>query len=212
MATYVELQVTSHFSFLRGASAPEELFSMAMAQGHTALGLADRSSVAGVVRGWAGQKDTGVRMIPGARVDLTDGRALLLYPMSREAWSRLTRLLSIGKARGGKGRCLLDWSDVAAHAAGMVAILVPDMSNEQTAADLKALNEVFGPRGYCALSFRRRPGDLARLHQIDALARKAGCAASRPAMSSTTRPVAPAAGCADRHPRAHHHRRAGLPA
>ncbi|WP_068093623.1 error-prone DNA polymerase [Novosphingobium rosa] len=174
MATYVELQVTSHFSFLRGASAPEELFSMAMAQGHTALGLADRSSVAGVVRGWAGQKDTGVRMIPGARVDLTDGRALLLYPMSREAWSRLTRLLSIGKARGGKGRCLLDWSDVAAHAAGMVAILVPDMSNEQTAADLKALNEVFGPRGYCALSFRRRPGDLARLHQIDALARKAG--------------------------------------
>jgi len=174
MATYVELQVTSHFSFLRGASAPEELFSMAMAQGHTALGLADRSSVAGVVRGWAGQKDTGVRMIPGARVDLTDGRALLLYPIDREAWSRLTRLLSVGKARGGKGRCLLDWGDVGAHAEGMIAILVPDMSNERTAADLKALNEVFGPRGYCALSFRRRPGDLARLHALDALARKVG--------------------------------------
>jgi error-prone DNA polymerase len=106
MATYVELQLTSHFSFLRGASSPEELFAAAALLGHTALGLADRNSVAGVVRGWDGQKTTGVRMIPGARVDLTDGRALLLYPTDRPAWSRLTRLLSIGKGRGGKGLCI----------------------------------------------------------------------------------------------------------
>jgi error-prone DNA polymerase len=70
--------------------------------GHKALGLTDHGSVAGVVRGWAGQKDTGVRMIPGARVDLTDGKALLLYPMHREAWSLLTRLLSVGKARAAR--------------------------------------------------------------------------------------------------------------
>src|SRR5438067_306819 len=100
MASYVELQVTSHFSFLRGASSPEELFAAASLLGHQAIGLADRGSVAGVVRGWDGQKTTGVRMIPGARVDLTDGKALLLYPCHRAAWSRLTRLLSIGKARG----------------------------------------------------------------------------------------------------------------
>lgn len=104
MATYVELQVMSHFSFLRGASSPEELFAAAKRLGHGMLGLADWSSVAGVVRGWDGQKATGVRMIPGARIDLADGRALLLYPCERPAWSRLTRLLSIGKARGGKGR------------------------------------------------------------------------------------------------------------
>jgi error-prone DNA polymerase len=174
MATYVELQVTSHFSFLRGASAPEELFSKAAELGHQALGLADRGSVAGVVRGWAGQKDTGVRMIPGARVDLTNGRALLLYPIDREAWSRLTRLLSVGKARGGKGCCILDWSDVAAHVEGLIAILIPDIPDAQTASDLEALKALFGPRGYCALSFRHRPGDAARLHQLDALARKAG--------------------------------------
>ena len=66
--TYVELQVTSHFSVLRGASSPEELFSAAALLGHRAMGLADRGSVAGVVRGWAGQKATGVRMIPGSRV------------------------------------------------------------------------------------------------------------------------------------------------
>jgi error-prone DNA polymerase len=171
MATYVELQVTSHFSFLRGSSAPEELFAAAQLLGHTALGLADWSTVAGVVRGWDGQKATGVRMIAGSRVDLTDGRALLLYPTDRPAWSRLTRLLSIGKARGGKGRCILGWSDVAHHAEGIVAILVPDLPDAVTAAHLAELAQVFGPRAYLALSYRRRPDDVERLHVLDAQAR-----------------------------------------
>lgn len=174
MATYVELQVTSHFSFLRGASSPEELFAEAAALGHTALGLADHGTLAGVVRGWDGQKTTGVRMIAGSRLDLTCGRALLLYPKDRAAWSRLTRLLSLGKARGGKGRCILQWSDLADHANGLVAILLPDMPGAVTAAHLAELQAVFGNDGYCALSLRRRPGDQSRLHGLDALARAAG--------------------------------------
>ena len=174
MATYVELQVTSHFSFLRGASSPEELFAAAALLGHTALGMADWSTVAGVVRGWDGQKTTGCRMIPGSRVDLADGRALLLYPTDRAAWSRLTRLLSLGKARGGKGRCILEWSDVIAHADGQVAILLPDLPGARTAAELRDLADVFGARGYLALSFRRRPDDFRRLHELDALAREVG--------------------------------------
>lgn len=103
MVSYVELQVTSHFSFLRGASSPDELFAAAALLGHSALGVADRGSVAGLVRAWEAQKATGVRLIPGARVDLTDGRALLLYPTDKAAWSRLTRLLTLGKSRAGKG-------------------------------------------------------------------------------------------------------------
>jgi error-prone DNA polymerase len=174
MPRYVELQVTSHFSFLRGSSSPEELFAAASLLGHSALGLADWGSVAGVVRGWDGQKATGVRMIPGARVVCTDGRALLLYPTDRAAWSRLTRLLTLGKARGGKGKCVLDWSNVADHAEGLVAILVPDLANEVTAAHLCGLARVFGKRGYLALSLRRRPEDGARLHALNALARDAG--------------------------------------
>ncbi|WP_298670730.1 error-prone DNA polymerase [uncultured Sphingomonas sp.] len=171
--TYVELQLTSHFSFLRGASSPEELFAAAATQGHRALGLADRGSVAGVVRGWDGQKATGVRMIPGARVDLTDGRALLLYPTDRAAWGRLTRLLSLGKARGGKGCCVLDWSDVATWAEGLIAILLPDEPDDSTAVHLAELRDVFGARGYLALSLRRRPDDAGRLHRLDAMARAA---------------------------------------
>ena len=174
MARYVELQVTSHFSFLRGASSPEELFSAAALLGHQALGLADWGSVAGVVRGWAGQKATGVRMIAGARVDLSDGRALLLYPTDRAAWSQLTRLLSVGKARGGKGCCLLEWADVAHHAEGLIAILLPDMADSATLANLAELRQVFGDRAYMALSLRRRPEDAARLHDLDAMARNAG--------------------------------------
>ena len=173
MPRYVELQVTSHFSFLRGASSPEQLFSAAALLDHKALGLADWGSVAGVVRGWDAQKATGVRMVPGARVDLTDGRALLLYPTDRPAWGKLTRLLSVGKARGGKGRCLLDWADVANHAEGMIAILVPDLPDSETLADLSDLWSVFGDRAYMALSLRRRPDDAARLHELDAMARTA---------------------------------------
>ena len=172
--TYVELQATSHFSFLRGASAPEELFAAAGLMGHRALGLCDRGSVAGMVRGLSGQEATGVRLIPGSRVDLRDGRALLLYPKDRAAWSRLTRLLSLGKARGGKGQCWLDWPDVAAWAEGMVAILLPGAADERTRLDLGDLRELFGADGFLALALRRRPGDFARLGALDTLARDAG--------------------------------------
>jgi error-prone DNA polymerase len=174
MASYVELQVTSHFSFLRGASSPEELFAAAAMLGHTALGLADWGSVAGVVRGWEGQKATGVRMIAGARVDLTDGRALLLYPTDRPAWTRLTRLLSLGKERGGKGKCILEWVDLAAAADGLIAILLPDKANDLLAMQLRDLRNSFGKRGLLALALRRRPQDVTRLHALDALARAIG--------------------------------------
>ena len=75
---YVELQVTTHFSFLRGASSPDELFAAAARLGLPALGVVDRHSVAGIVRAWDAEKATGVRAIVGARLDLADGTALLV--------------------------------------------------------------------------------------------------------------------------------------
>ncbi|MGN6622360.1 MAG: error-prone DNA polymerase [Sphingomonas sp.] len=171
--TYVELQVTSHFSFLRGASSPEELFAAAAMLGHKALGIADLGTVAGIVRAWQGQKATGVRLIAGTRVTLDDGRELLLYPTDRAAWSRLTRLLTLGKTRGGKGRCQLAWRDVADHAEGLIAILLPD-TLDSLAADLADLRAAFGPRGYLALTLRRRPDDIVRLHDLATRARAAG--------------------------------------
>jgi error-prone DNA polymerase len=174
VTTYVELYATSHFSFLRGASSPEELFAAAAALGHSALGLCDRGSVAGMVRGLSGQEATGVRLIAGTRVNLRDGRSILLYPTDRAAWSRLTRLLSLGKARGGKGNCWLDWPDVAAAAEGLVAILLPGEADERARLDLAELSGAFGPRAFLALALRRRPGDFARLRALDALAQEVG--------------------------------------
>src|SRR4051812_26637311 len=110
--SYAELQVTTHFSFLRGASSPEELFATAALLGIPALGVVDRHSVAGVVRANEASKATGVRLVVGCRVDLQCGTSLLLYPTDRAAYGRMCRLLSVGKARAGKGQCHLDWPDV----------------------------------------------------------------------------------------------------
>jgi error-prone DNA polymerase len=174
MATYHELQVTSHFSFLRGASGAEELFAAAALLGLPALGIVDRNSVAGMVRAWEAAKTTRVRLIAGCRLDLADMTSLLVYPTDRPAWSRLTRLLSIGKARAGKGACELRWPDVAAHAGGLVAIHLPDAADEANAALLARVAKTFGDRAYQALTLRRRPGDALRLHRLDEQARAAG--------------------------------------
>jgi error-prone DNA polymerase len=172
-SSYVELQLLTHFSFLRSASAPEELFAAAAVLGYDALGVADLGTVGGVVHAWEAQKATGVRSVAGARVDLDDGRRLLLYPTDRSAWSRLTRLLTLGKSRAGKGGCTLSWADVADWAEGLIAILLPDEADDANSLALHELAEVFGDRGYMALSYRRRPDDAIRLDELDAQARAA---------------------------------------
>ena len=105
--SYAELQVTTQFSFLRGASSAEELFSAAAVLGISALGIVDRNSLAGIVRAHEAAKVTGVRLIVGCRLDLEDFPSLLVYPTDRAAYGRLCRLLSIGKERAGKGKCSL---------------------------------------------------------------------------------------------------------
>ena len=99
---HAELQVTSHFSFLRGASSCEELFATAAILGIEALAVVDRNSLAGIVRAYEAAKITGVRLVVGCRLDLSDGMSLLVFPIDRAAYSLLCRLLSLGKKRAGK--------------------------------------------------------------------------------------------------------------
>jgi error-prone DNA polymerase len=182
-----ELQVTTHYSFLRGASSPEELFATAAILGIPALGIVDRNSLAGIVRCWEAAKATGVRMIVGARLDLRDGTSLLVYPTDRAAYSRLTRLLSLGKGRAGKGACDLGREDVAAWAEGLVAILLTDMADERLADGLAWVAATFGDRGYAALTRRFRPDDHVHLDAIAGAARAAGVATVATGTCSTTR-------------------------
>ncbi|MHC2361748.1 error-prone DNA polymerase [Rhizobium leguminosarum] len=167
---YAELQVTSHFSFLRGASSAEELFATAAMYGIDALGIVDRNSLAGIVRAWEAAKTTGVRLVVGCRLDLADGMSLLVYPTDRPAYSRLTRLLSLGKSRGGKGKCILDFTDVEAYSEGLLAILVPDEADDIYAGQLRRVAAIFGDRAYVSLCLRRRPNDCLRLHNLSNMA------------------------------------------
>jgi error-prone DNA polymerase len=126
---YAELAVTSNFSFLRGGSHPEELTVQAKALGHSALGLTDRNSVAGLVRAHSIAKQHALKFLPGVRLVFADGTPdILSYPHCLAGWSNLTRLLTIGKRRAEKGACDLFLADLLDRAAGLNLILMPPPS------------------------------------------------------------------------------------
>jgi error-prone DNA polymerase len=176
MAGYAELQVATNYSFLRGASHPEELFSAAARLGIAALGITDRGTLAGMVRAHQAAAATGVGLVVGCRLDLEEGggkKTVLVYPTDRAAYARLCRLLTLGKSRAGKGGCRLFWDDLAAAGAGMLVVLVPGEPDEALGRALARLAADFPARAYLALTLRRRPNDAARLARLAEAARRA---------------------------------------
>ena len=175
---YVELQLTTNYSFLRGASHVEELVETAANFGYTAIGVTDRNSVAGMVRAFQRCREAGLRLLPGCRLDLADAPSILVYPTDRPAWSRLCRLLTVGKRRAHgqglrAGSCILNWADVAAHAEGLIGVMLAPVADDALTPHLQAHAELFGRRAYLALSPRRLPGDALRLHRLAEAARAA---------------------------------------
>ncbi|MGJ1240074.1 error-prone DNA polymerase [Sphingobacterium sp. G1-14] len=122
---YCELQITSNFSFLEGASHPEELIEQAARLGYNSVAVTDRNSLAGIVRAHMAAKKAGIRLIPACRLDLQDGPSLLAYPTDKEAYGRLSTLLTVGNLRTEKGKCELYKNDVFQHAEGIVFIICP---------------------------------------------------------------------------------------
>ena len=171
---YAELQVTSHFSFLRGVSSCDELFGQAAMLGIEALAITDRNSLAGIVRAHEAAKVHGIRLIVGCCLALADGMSLLVYPIDRPGYSRLCRLLSLGKSRAGKAKCLLHWDDVIAYGDGLIVVLLPGEADEACTIRLRKLAHAFGNRAYLALTLQRRPGDARRLHELSNLAVRTG--------------------------------------
>ncbi len=167
---FTELQITTNYSFLRGASHVEELFAAAVTYGYTSLAVTDRNSLAGIARAHHRATEAGIRLIVGCRLDLRGGSSLLVYPTDRPAYSRLCRLLSRGKGRAGKGACDLGWPDVQEYAEGLLAILLPDDDAATLTQNLQTLKRIFASRAYLALTLRRRPGDAARLADLSARA------------------------------------------
>src|SRR5215467_7173038 len=126
MTRYAELDVTTNFSFLRGGSHPEELVATAKALGLDAIAVTDRNTLAGVVRAHLAAKEVGgIKFVVGVHLDLKNAPSLLAYPTNRAAYGRLCRLLTLGQRRAEKGECILYLDDVAAHAEGLIFIILP---------------------------------------------------------------------------------------
>ncbi len=174
---YAELQTTTNFSFLRGGSHAWELMATAEALGLAAVGVADRNTLAGVVRPWtfARERNLKVRSLTGCRLDFADGTpSLLCYPTNREAFGRLTRLLTVGQLRADKGECELGWEDFLEYSDGQLGLIVPPMVlDDQFAADLKRMAGDLRGRVWLAASRPYAARDLQRLTQLEMLSRDA---------------------------------------
>ncbi|MEE8248386.1 MAG: error-prone DNA polymerase, partial [Alphaproteobacteria bacterium] len=177
---YAELHVTSNFSFLEGASHPEELMVSAAALGLEAIAITDRNSLAGVVRAHVAAEKAGIRLIVGARLDFQvdesdETFSLLALPTDRAAYGRLSRLITLGRRRAPKGECRLGLADLAEHEEGQILLaLPPDHPDDAFAARLAALARRRPGDCFLAAAHRHRGDDAARLVALEALARRAG--------------------------------------
>ena len=174
-AEYVELGVSSPFSFLRGASDAIELVRVALGQGYDAIGIADRNTLAGVVRMHSACDAVGLKPLIGCRLDLTDAPSLLAYPIDRDGYGRLSRLLSLGKMRAEKGECTLSLDDVAEHQEGIAFIAWPSDDLADFERDLPRLCDALTSLRHVAASWLYRGNDNARVERLDRIARANDC-------------------------------------
>ena len=125
MSGYVPLWCKSNFSFLEGASHPEELVEACASLGVEALALTDRDGVYGLVEAHVKARELGLQLIPGAEVHIEDRSTLILLATDRDGYANLCRLLTAGRLRSDKGESRVRWDEVCAHA-GIEAYVVGD--------------------------------------------------------------------------------------
>jgi len=174
-AAYAELQVASNFSFLRGASHPEEIAIAAAALGLAGFALTDRNSLAGVVRAHDRAKKVGMPFIVASRLDFRCGRSLLAYPVDRAAYGRLAKLITLGRRRAPKGECHLDLADLDAHGEGLIFLVLPEegiRDEEELAGLLQHLTGRFPGYVYLAGQHLYRGDDERRLARLAKLAER----------------------------------------
>ena len=174
-SAYVELGVTSPFSFLRGASDAVELVTAALPFGYDAIGITDRNTLAGVVRMHSACTAAGIKPLIGCRIDLVDAPSLLAYPVTREGYGRLSRLLSLGKMRADKGACELTLSDVAEHCDDIAFIAWPNDDLDIFETELARLRNFLPSLRHVAASWPYRGDDAAKIERIDRLSKRQGC-------------------------------------
>jgi len=179
-ADYVELGVTTCFSFLHGASDAVDLVKTAWEHGYDALGVADLNTMAGIVRLHAEALKACMRPVIGTRLKLVTGEEFLAYPRDRAAYGRLCTLLSKGKMRDlhgewqDKGVCDISLDDLSAHAQDVQFIALPGESLTQFAASLKRSVRALPSLKHIAANYLYRGDDRARINFLDQTARQHG--------------------------------------
>ena len=174
MTGYAELSALSNFSFLRGASHPDELVFHAASLGQRAIAITDLNSFAGIVRGHIAAKKAGFAYIVGTRLRFSDGTPdLLCYPENRAAYGRLSKMLTRGKLRTGKGKCVLTLADSLEAGKGQFFALAPNGAGAGVEGALNELRSAFQGRVWLAASRRFQGDDRAHLNRLAAIARRA---------------------------------------
>src|SRR2546430_14802416 len=149
MTDYVELRCRSAFSFLAGASLPEDLVERAAALGYDVLALADRGGVYGAPRFFQAARRAGLRALVGAEVAVAGAGILWLLVESRAGYRNLCRLLTAGAPGRAKGEALVTWAQIEEHAAGLHCLgggAEGPLAGAAGAPYLDRLHGILGPR------------------------------------------------------------------
>jgi len=172
---YAELHCLSNFSFQRGASSADELFTRAKKLGYRALAITDECSLAGIVRALETSKETGIALIVGTEICLADGPKLVVLAMNHDGYSDICRLITTGRRRSAKGEYLLTRVDAEQLGAGVCLLWLPESSyrprigrdpDSGTENIAKWIMQHFHGRAWLAVELHRGPDDVAALEQL----------------------------------------------
>src|SRR5690606_9261262 len=170
---------TTNFTFLRGASHPEEMVEQAAAYGYKAIAITDRNTFAGIVRAHVAAKKFAMRIIPACCLEIIDGPPLLAFPTDRNAYAQISALLTLGNLRAEKGQCHLYKADVYQHAKGSKFVALPPAAlnevfdfDDHLKNDLREYRDALGVDLYIAASRAYGGHDAKRLSRISKLAAK----------------------------------------
>src|SRR5690348_8964815 len=165
LPAYAELHCLSNFSFLRGASHPEELVERATGQGYSALALTDECSLAGIVRAHLAARDAGLPLIIGSEFTAIDGVKLVLLATDRQSYGDLCQLITRGRRNATKGTYRLARNDIAELASRCLAIWLPTLDLRAAElpaallADASFMRDAFGDRAYVGVELLAQAGD-----------------------------------------------------
>ncbi len=162
---YAELHCLTNFSFLEAASHPDELVMRAAELGYSALAITDRNSLAGIVRAFTAIKNLSqpLKLIVGAEITPADAAPVVLWVKDRAGYAHLCRLITLGRRRAEKGSCLLELEDIADHAGGLLAGVLPPADGEEfSLSEGRRYQDIFGSDCYLLAELHRGPHDHRR--------------------------------------------------